>query len=697
MGKNKNNSSTKLLTRKSLNAHGTSGSINKSPKCNESREICAKAPTRTRSMTKRAMETRCDEQPSSKIAKKGVKPNIKINKKVADSKQRTEEIARVCKSAETRKSSQKHDDRNDTAILNQRIVVGSTKSLINSIKEAKRGRKTALNDSDSQNSCLDVQCGMPTAADLSALDGHPDLNDGVVAGPESSGDEQETDSDEEPGSGESSASEDDYNMESDSNQSEQDPEVSFKDTSHGNETDSTDEENSHESDMGESPEEEPELDCNDPRVKRLLNELMSEKEQEVKSKKQKKRDKSNNLKENLIKSPSDTTIYAPALNKEFSSPNNARGGLSPSMQRHINNTHASEVMDEISDFVEKVRRERHTEQVAGTSTERTSARGDEPPRNSTADEPRRTVADEIVIQAEKFKSSIIPPKGTYMENDKNSPVVALNENIGELINMLKMNQSFGNMEDNDDDFMHVSCHIDENLRLRIGKEEFIDLDRLLPRSRAQVMSNVDDEIQVIKRDGATYVLPNSGSKESRITGVRKWEQAFRVYAAIYSEQNPGRSAEIWQYVHIINTAAQSYAWENVAFYDFTFRQLMHKKPGRSWAKIYTQMWNIALTDHLHRPNYVNNQGRSQPHAAGGSISGSAGPAKHGDWRDRCCWRFNKGKCSKWNCKFDHRCSNKECGAYSHGANTCNKKRNDSGSGGNNSRNNGQNGKLINSK
>ena len=66
-----------------------------------------------------------------------------------------------------------------------------------------------------------------------------------------------------------------------------------------------------------------------------------------------------------------------------------------------------------------------------------------------------------------------------------------------------------------------------------------------------------------------YLTPVS-DREGKISGLRKWEQAFRVYAAIYSKANPCRAAEIWQYLHVINTAAASYTWDNVAYYDYTF-------------------------------------------------------------------------------------------------------------------------------
>ena len=87
---------------------------------------------------------------------------------------------------------------------------------------------------------------------------------------------------------------------------------------------------------------------------------------------------------------------------------------------------------------------------------------------------------------------------------------------------------------------------------------------------------------------------------------------------------------------------------------------MEKKPLHSWAKIYTQMWNMALTEHIVKNNNFN-------HSA--NPSNPSGPrAKTGDWRDRCCWRFNK--CTKWNCRFEHRCSVKDCGSYSHSAAQC---------------------------
>ena len=312
--------------------------------------------------------------------------------------------------------------------------------------------------------------------------------------------------------------------------------------------------------------------------------------------------------------------------------------------------------DEIADFVGKIRdnMDRGGAHNAGQMRDETTTRRRDRPHD---DERDITAAQSAIIQSERFKATVEKPKGMREQNDD------LNVNLKELIQLLK-EKTFSE-GDNDDDFMHVTCHIDNALRSKIGRGEFVELDKLLPKTRTQVMNSSDDDaIQLIRKDGSKFLVPRGSGREQKITNIRKWEQAFRVYAAIYSEINPQRSSEIWQYVHIINTASQSYSWENVSFYDFTFRQLMERKPNRSWAKIYTQMWNLALTDHISKGG--NNYNKPNP----GAVSNS----KTGDWRDRCCWRFNKGKCTKWNCRFEHCCSVKDCGAYSHEASQCNKKK-----------------------
>ena len=210
--------------------------------------------------------------------------------------------------------------------------------------------------------------------------------------------------------------------------------------------------------------------------------------------------------------------------------------------------------------------------------------------------------------------------------------------------------------ENDYDFFHVTCHIDGTLKEKIEWGEFVDLDRLLLKERSGYRNHDDTKLELIAKDGVVYITP-SNERTSRISGLRHWKQAFHVYTAVYSKANPHRASEIWQYLHVINLAAGSYVWDNVAFYDYTFRQLMSSKLIRSWAKTYTQGWNLAMTELLTKSSNAS-AGNSQQRFAG-----KQGGAKK-DWRDYCCWKFNKNKCDhSSSCDWDHRCT--YCGGWYH--------------------------------
>ena len=194
----------------------------------------------------------------------------------------------------------------------------------------------------------------------------------------------------------------------------------------------------------------------------------------------------------------------------------------------------------------------------------------------------------------------------------------------------------------------------------------MDLEKLLPKVKN--IGSREELAQLVFKEGKPYFM-NTSDRKRRITNVHRWEQAFRVYAAIYSQANPSRSSEIWQYVFIINKAASVFNWTNVAEYDFIFRQMMSANPQRSWGKTYNQMWNICLLDT--QKGTSSHQSNNTP---GSSTSGKrqfkSGGAKI---KPDYCWKFNrKGHC-KWgaDCKFINRCS--YCDDANHGLNQCPKK------------------------
>ena len=331
-----------------------------------------------------------------------------------------------------------------------------------------------------------------------------------------------------------------------------------------------------------------------------------------------------------VKSPSDTTLYAPGLNK--------------SDKMNIQD----ELIEKISDFVEGVRLS------SATNTNRRRSQ-DEPRAGTSSQSPMdarkemkqaHEAANDLILEADRYKAEINPPKG----NGFNSIEVVRNERFFIGVGDGKPDVIF-----EDDDFFHITCHVEPGLRIKIERGEYVDLERLLVKDRFKRRSE-DQALQFYQSEGHAYLAP-SDHGTNQINSVRKWEQAFRVYAAIYSRANPSRAAEIWQYVYVINTAAASFIWENVAFYDFTFRHMMAQNPMRSWAKTYTQMWNIAMHEHI------------QKNTAQTGYFGNGKMNKERKKKD-ACWRFNRNQKCNAGCDYEHKCS--YCNNYSHTVLECHK-------------------------
>ena len=288
-------------------------------------------------------------------------------------------------------------------------------------------------------------------------------------------------------------------------------------------------------------------------------------------------------------------------------------------------------------------------------------------RNSPA-----CVTDHLLLQAEKFKARVEAPKGNYSDllmrydYEKLRSKFVKPEGLAPIDREILFLRNF----DQDDEFFHITSQIDPSLRIKIERGEFIDLEWLLPRERALGRTGSDDlnrQLYQLITQGTNNYLEPPVPKTGKINSIRKWDQAFRVFVAVYTHANPERASEIWQYVYVIHTAAASNPWENVYYYDINFRELMASKPWRSWGKTYTQGWNMAFNNATNTVNYSS-------HNNNWSVSGNS--SKGGkDWKDDCCWHYNKNKCkrSASECNYDHRCT--YCAGWNHGFVSCRKRQN----------------------
>lgn len=123
---------------------------------------------------------------------------------------------------------------------------------------------------------------------------------------------------------------------------------------------------------------------------------------------------------------------------------------------------------------------------------------------------------------------------------------------------------------------HLTSHVDKKLKQRVEEGDFtVDFRKLMPKSKSK--SVPDDRMQLVNRDGGSYFVP--AEKEGReITCYKHWEVAFKVFMGVVIGKWPDKSQELLEYSHVIQTAAQTYPWENVFNYDIGFREVMTDHP-----------------------------------------------------------------------------------------------------------------------
>ena len=79
-------------------------------------------------------------------------------------------------------------------------------------------------------------------------------------------------------------------------------------------------------------------------------------------------------------------------------------------------------------------------------------------------------AEKTIVDAENFRAAIQEP-------GRNMQMLDYNVN-GDCTNILNIGSGVS-----DDDFFHLTCHIDPNLIHKIEKGEFVELEKLLPKDK----------------------------------------------------------------------------------------------------------------------------------------------------------------------------------------------------------------------
>ena len=322
-----------------------------------------------------------------------------------------------------------------------------------------------------------------------------------------------------------------------------------------------------------------------------------------------------------MKSPSEPTLYTAAIGR---AENDSSSNYRPLVNRFLDEEFDVE-MDNVHDHDKLLESKHIDDMITHLRLGQTSSAGDGKKKEERGGE--RTAAEKAILDAERFKAQIQQPtnKGMF-------PAIKFNNGKPMAGHDMEILRQMRYLDAEDDEFFHTICHIDPAVKEKIGKGGFVELEKLIQK-KTQIEPS-EKRMQLVNKDGQSCFVPFE--REIKIDGIRKWEQAFRVYTTIYCQANPARSGEILQYVDVIHRAAAIFSWDNVAKYDYVFRQLMAEKPYRSWAKTYTQMWNITLNEPIKRFQENGNNGYSKGQRDNNQRK-----------KDSYCWEIQQEYLSLW--------------------------------------------------
>ena len=84
----------------------------------------------------------------------------------------------------------------------------------------------------------------------------------------------------------------------------------------------------------------------------------------------------------------------------------------------------------------------------------------------------------------------------------------------------------------DEEFLAVAAHVDDSLKAKIIKCEYVDFAKLLPRDVVQ--AEEDNRMEMVNQGGHTYWVPARDHNLAAVSSYARWEQAFRVYSDIFT-------------------------------------------------------------------------------------------------------------------------------------------------------------------
>ena len=177
--------------------------------------------------------------------------------------------------------------------------------------------------------------------------------------------------------------------------------------------------------------------------------------------------------------------------------------------------------------------------------------------------------------------------------------------------------------------------------------QFVELHTLLP---VQLANDTSTNVLHVDRDNesGSLVLAQGGRSTRKVEDMDTWLEAWSIFAAIFTAAHPSRAHELFAYQHTILKASRKFKFSAVSEYDRSFRAMLAADPSMKWDEVLQDQYTTTFDARAFRPF------RSFE-------AGEKAPAQD-------CRLFNRGKCDRTNCRYNHVCTG--CRSKAHGLSDC---------------------------
>ncbi|VDI70629.1 Hypothetical predicted protein [Mytilus galloprovincialis] len=194
----------------------------------------------------------------------------------------------------------------------------------------------------------------------------------------------------------------------------------------------------------------------------------------------------------------------------------------------------------------------------------------------------------------------------------------------------------------DDD---ITLHVNQNLRQKIHKGEYVDLALLLHNSV------IDHDKQNVTFEQGQLVI-NPVSPQTKITNIETWSDAFLIFMSIYCSVHPHKFQELVKYMSSVRKGAKRHGGIGWKYYDEQYRLKKAREPSGSWGKLDSEYWMWYM-----QSTSVQLEGQAPNQA-----SNSRALYTNQTATTSRCYSFNfDGVCNKPNCIYNHSCL--RCGLH----------------------------------